>query len=108
MHEVHQRPVDVVGVERTAHATLPPPGAEHEMLDDQLAAPIEEVGERLPARRAIEHIGLFDLDPGQFAALCAQLVAQPGELLFSRQMRLARGQPLVSHNDPMMHHPSIS
>src|ERR1700720_4735682 len=98
----------MVGVERAADAALLPPGTEHEMLDDQLAASVEEVSERLLALRAIENIGLFDLDPGQFAPLRAHLVAQSGEFLFLCQMRLARGQPLVSTNDPIVHHRSIS
>src|SRR5215469_13536406 len=58
--------------------------------------------------RAVEDIGLFDLDPGEFTPLRVQLVAQPGELLLLRQMYLAGCQPLVSRHDPIVSHLSIS
>ena len=66
MWEVQIGAVNMIGQERTARATFLPflIRAEHEMIDDQLAAPIEEVGERLLALRTVEPIGLFDLDPG--------------------------------------------
>ena len=67
-------------------------GTEHKMLDDQLAAAVEEVGEGLLPVRAVEHILLFELDPGQFAPLRAQLVAQPRELFLLRQMRACAQQ----------------
>src|SRR5438105_1719684 len=108
MFEVHESALDMVDFERAADAALLPAGTEHEMLDDQLAAAVEQVGERLLALRTIEHIGLFDLDPWQVAPLRAQLVAQTGEFLFLGQMRLARGQPLLSRDNPMVHHRSIS
>ena len=43
MHEVHEGAVDMVGHKRAARATLFPSRAEHEVIDDQLAAPAEEV-----------------------------------------------------------------
>lgn len=41
--EVHVGAVDMVGEERAAHATHPPTGTEHEVIDDQLAASVEEL-----------------------------------------------------------------
>ena len=52
------------------------------MIDDQLAASGEEVGERLLTVRPVEDIPFLHLDPGQFTPLGAQLIAQPGEFLF--------------------------
>jgi len=41
------------------------------MVDDQLAATTEEVGERLFTVRSIETVGLFDLSPkATHAAAC--------------------------------------
>ena len=65
------RPVEMIGEKRATRATLLPAGTEHEMVDDHLAAPIEEIGEPLFALRAIEDVVLFDLDPGQRAPLGA-------------------------------------
>src|SRR6266511_4854098 len=89
----------MIGPERAALATLLPSWSEHEMHDDQLAASIEEVGERLLAVRPVEAIPLLHPDPGQLAALPAQLIAQPGEGLLLAQVLLARREPLVSRHD---------
>src|SRR5262249_50689573 len=75
----------------------------HEMLDDQLAASVKEIGERLLATRAIEDVFLLDFDPGQLAALAAQLIAQPSQLLLLAQMLLTRSDPLVSGHDSVLH-----
>src|SRR6516164_2177042 len=99
--------VDVVGVEGAADAALFPAGAEHEVLDDQLAAPLEKVGEGYLAPRPVEDIGLLDLDPGHLAALPAQFVARPGKLLLLRQQRPARDQPFVLRHDVRMVHAAL-
>src|SRR5260221_6999937 len=83
--EVHDRPIDMVHLERAADASVGPVRAEHEMLDDQLAAASKQIGKRLLADRCIENIGLADLDPGQRAPLGSQLIALPGEFLFLYQ-----------------------
>ena len=44
MFEMHESVFDTVDLERTDDAALLPAGTEHKMLDDQLAAPVEEVG----------------------------------------------------------------
>ena len=41
-----------------------PIGAEHEVIDDQLGAPVEEIGERESAIRPLEPVGLFHALPG--------------------------------------------
>ena len=96
VREVNQRTHGVVEFERAADAAFRPVRAEHEVLDDELAAPVEQVGERLLAVRAVEHVVLLDLDPGQRATFGAQLVAQAGEFLFLAQEFLACGKPFVA------------
>ena len=65
------------------------------MIDDQLAAAAEQVGQRLLAVRSVEHVILLDLDPWQFAALGAEPVARVRQFLFMGEMRLARGGPFL-------------
>ena len=71
MLDVHQGSLDVVGFERAADAAFVPARPEHEVLDDELAAAVEQIGQRLLALRRVEQIGLVDLDPGQFASFGA-------------------------------------
>jgi hypothetical protein len=75
----------MIELERAADASLAPVRSEHEMLDDQLAASAEQIGEGFLPVRPIEDIGLLDLDPRQCPPLAAELVAQAGELLFLAQ-----------------------
>src|SRR5437879_2191927 len=74
-------------------------GAEHRVIDDQLAATLEEVAECLRPALALEGIVLFDKLPRQIAPLPAQLVAHPGEVLLLRQVLLPCFEPLV-----VLHH----
>src|SRR5213593_2905171 len=70
-------------------------GAKHRVIDDQLAASFEEVAECLRPALTLEGVLLFDELPGQIAALPAQLVTHPGELLLLRQVLLPCPEPLV-------------
>jgi hypothetical protein len=97
--EVLPRAVDVVGLERTAGAARFPIGVKHQMMDDELTASIEQVGERHLALGRVEDIVLLDLDPGQGAPLGAQAVARPHVLLLLDQKRLTRSEPLVLRHD---------
>lgn len=71
MLEMHQRAFDMIGSEGTADAARFPTGAEHEVMDDQLAAPVEQIGERHVATERIEDIFLLDLHPRQGATFGA-------------------------------------
>jgi hypothetical protein len=93
--EVLPGAVDVVGLERAARAGGVPIGVIHQVMDDELAAPLEEVGERLPAFRRVEYIRLLDLHPGQRTPFRAQAVTRPHVLLLLDQERRARRQPFV-------------
>src|SRR6266436_4807640 len=76
----------MIHIERATRAALLPLRSKHEVINDQLAFPAEEVAKRLLSARSIENILLLHFLPGQFAAFPAQLIAQTGEflLLFSR------------------------
>jgi hypothetical protein len=71
MRQVHRRAIEMVTQKPAARAALLPPGAEHEVIDDQLAAAIEEVCQRHLAVRPVKYILLLDLLPGQLASLPA-------------------------------------
>jgi hypothetical protein len=65
---VHSRPdTEVVAFERRLVAP-------HEVVDDQLAAPVEQVGQASLANRPGEDVVLVDLDHRQGAALLVDLV----------------------------------
>src|SRR5260370_40163569 len=108
MFEMHESALDVVDLERAADAALLPAGAKHKMLDDQLAATVEEVSQHLRAVGSLEEVGLVDLDPRQLAAFGAQSVAQAGAFPFLPQVRLACSQAHGSRKHPLLRHHAIS
>ncbi len=63
--EMRHRAIKIVGKKRTSRAALIPVRSEHEMIDQQLAAPVEQIGKRFPSRRRIERIILVNLHPWQ-------------------------------------------
>ena len=69
------------------------------MLDDELAASVEQPGQRLPAVWAVEYIGLVDLEPGQRAPVRTQAVTLAGMRLLLGEMLPMLGQPLIPRHD---------
>src|SRR5215472_15633365 len=70
-------------------------GMEHRVIDDELAASLEEFTECPRPVLALEGVLLFHELPGEIAPLSAKLVAHPGELFLLRQMLLPCREPLV-------------
>src|SRR5882724_3960667 len=99
MLEMHESAFGMVDVKRTADATRLPCGSEHEMLYEQLATALEEIGQRLRAVRALEDVVLLDANPGQIAPLGVDLISQPGEFFLLLQEFRAGNKPLVSGNN---------
>src|SRR5205814_2821128 len=75
---------------------------EHEVVDEQLGAAVEELGEGLRAVLRLEAVVLVDPDPGQLAPLPGQLVAPAGELLLLLQQLVALRLPLLLGADPVL------
>ncbi len=96
MREMLVGAVDMVGAERAAGAALLPVRREHEVLHDELAAPVEEIRKRAFSRRRVENVFLLDLHPWQLTAFGHDLVAQFGQFLFAREMPFAGGNPVVA------------
>jgi hypothetical protein len=63
--QVHNRSVGVVGHVGAVLAGLLPTRGEHQVLHQQLAAAVEQVGQRATAHRRVEFVGLVDPHPGQ-------------------------------------------
>jgi hypothetical protein len=88
-------PLEVVGPEGAALAPGLVLGGEHKVVDDELTAAVEEVGQRPAAARRLEHVLLVDPLPWKLAPLAVQIIPQAGELLLLREQLLARLEPLL-------------
>src|SRR5437899_539753 len=85
---------DVVDQERAARAArvqVPPP---HEVIDDQLTAPLEQVQQARLAIGTLEDIVLVDLDHRELAPPGVERVMGPGQRLLVGKQFLAGNQPL--------------
>src|SRR5207237_9263034 len=89
----HVLALGMFNIELTIRSALLSLRSKHEVINDQLAFPAEEVAERLLSARSIENIFLLHFLPGQFAAFPAQLIAQTGEFLLLSQEFLACRNP---------------
>ena len=101
--------------EHTKHGRVEGPGRlrpgrfwiEHRVIDHELVASIKHVVQGdLPAL-ALEGVVLVHQLPGKLAALATQLIAQVRELLFFRQVLLARRDPLVVGHHLVSYHPTF-
>jgi hypothetical protein len=103
--------VEVVGDERAAGASRvllvdPEPEAEHEVVDEQLRAAVEELGQRLLPGVRLEHVLPVDRYPGQLLAPAGKLIAVAHVLLLGVEQLAPRRQPLVPGPSPVLRHPS--
>src|SRR6266516_6389794 len=67
--------------------------AEHEVVDDQLGAPVEQLCQRLVSLVGVEAVLLFDRQPRQVAPLGGELVAAAGQFLLLGEQLVAGGMP---------------
>src|SRR6476646_3176146 len=91
----------MVGFEGAAEAAFLPIGAEHEMVDDQLAASFEEIGQCDLPVRTVENVLLVDFHPREGATLGGELIAHPGKAFFIGKMLFAGIKPFLARNDLM-------
>src|SRR5712675_695180 len=104
MVQMHDDVVEVVRPERAGRAALLPVGAEHEVVDDELALAREEIGERLLSLRAIEDVLLLDFFPRKLATLAAQRITLAREGLLQHEKFPARFHPFVVGDGTMRAH----
>src|SRR5438093_3930496 len=91
--------VKMIGQIGAAFAALFPARTEHEMINNQLAAALEQIGQSLFSLWAIKDILLLDLGHREFAPCRTKRVALARELLFPRQQILPSDQPLTFRHD---------
>src|SRR5262245_11789362 len=70
------------------------PWREHEVVEDELAAPLEQIDERRAPFGTFEHVLLVDLRHGRPAALGGKRIALASRLLFLREQFLMCGKPV--------------
>src|SRR6266511_1433495 len=83
LKSVREDAVDGVGYRRTCRATGVVARSEHEVVDEQLGSPVEQLDERLLAVVRVDAVFLLHPHPRQLASLLRDLVAEPGVLLFA-------------------------
>src|SRR5436190_1810539 len=114
--EVREGSVEVIGDEGAAGASRvllvdPEPVAEHEVVDEQLRAPVEELGKGLLPIVRLEDVLLLDPDPGQLLASACQVVAPAHVFLLGVEQLPPCCQPLVSARGSVLSHhvsPSVA
>src|SRR5688500_10827539 len=79
-------------------------GPEHEVVDDQLRAPAEQVFERSAPLVGLEPVLLVDPDPGQLLPPPRQLVAPPCKLLLGLQQLEPRCTPFFTCSGLVLGH----
>src|SRR5215831_18980137 len=85
MFQMRRDAIEAVCPERAVLAAFVPVRPVHEVIDQQLAAALEQLRKGLAAVRPIEDVLFLHLHPRQCAALLAQSVALPGKLLLFGQ-----------------------
>ncbi|NYJ15087.1 hypothetical protein GGI64_006192 [Rhizobium leguminosarum] len=93
----------MIGQEGAAGAAGIPIRAEHEMIDQKLAAAVKEIGERLLSLGRVEDVILIDLHPGQRQPFGVDAVAQLRRLLFLQQQGTAGFDPLLTGHNLILH-----
>jgi len=78
---VNREGAKAVGDRRAGGTARGVAGAEHEVVDEQLRPPTEQVGERRRALVGLEPVVLVDPDTGQLLPLPGQFVAFPWRVL---------------------------
>jgi len=92
---------ETVGDMGTVRSAGVPARIEHEVVDDELAAVLEKIGQRFLALRPDEDVRLRDFLPRQLTALSSEIILALREFFFFLQQRDSRLQPLVAGNHGM-------
>src|SRR5205807_335056 len=99
MRQVPVGAIEVVSQIGTAFAAFFPIRAEHKVVNDELAAAAEKIGQRLFASRGVEDVLFVDLYHRQLTPRGAERVSLTCEFFFSRQQIFSGDQPLSFRND---------
>src|SRR5439155_16807202 len=78
--------------------------AEHEVVDEQLTAAVEQVRKRARAVVGVEAVLLLESNPRQLASLPRQLVTHAGVLLLTYEQIVTGSCPLLAVYDLVLGH----
>src|SRR5204863_1594420 len=78
--------------------------AEHEVVDGELGAAVEQFGQGLGAVLGLQRVLLLDRQPRQPLALRSQLVAQPGQRLLALEQLTPGRSPFFTRHDRVRGH----
>src|SRR5450755_4651996 len=88
---------------RTGRAARRIGRAEHEVVDDQLRAPVKQFWQGLGPVVGAEAVFLLDRHPGEVAPLRSELVAAARQFFFLRKQLVASRKPLLACRDFVLH-----
>jgi energy-converting hydrogenase Eha subunit G len=87
---------NVISKEGATDAAFCVVGPEHEVVDDELLAAFEEIGQSERSVWALEDVRLVDFDVWELTAFCGESVAGFGVLFFLFEEELAGCDPLFA------------
>src|SRR5215469_11901370 len=96
MREVDDGAVEAVRDRRAGRTPCRVLGPEHEVVDEQLRASPEQIGEGRRALIGLEAVLLVDAEPGQLLPPPRQLVAAPRQRLLGLEQLQPRRKPLFT------------
>src|SRR2546427_3129032 len=102
--QVDGKAVEAVGDRRARWAAGGVVGPEHEVVDEKLRAPSEEVCQRGAPLVGLESVLLVDPDPWQLLPSPRQLVAAPRQLLLRLEQLAPRCKPLLTCPGHVLRH----
>ena len=79
-------------------------GPEHDVVGEQLRAPVEELGERLLPVLGVELVLLLHRDPGKLTPLLGHLLAELGVLGLELRELVASRLPFLAGSDLVVGH----
>src|SRR3954449_1926064 len=82
-------------------------GSEHEVVDEELRAVVEQLGEGACAADGVEAVLVLERHPRKLAALLRKRVGELRVLLLPDEQRLACGEPVLPCSDPVLHARSL-
>jgi hypothetical protein len=100
--------VEAIGDRRASRTTRGVVGPEHEVVDQELRAPFEQIRQRSTSIVGLEPVVLVDADPRELLTPPRQLVVAACELLLRRQQLEPLCQPLFTCSCPVRGHRLIA
>ena len=101
---MREHAVDGVGDRRVDRVTGLVARAEHEVVDEQLGAPVEQLAERLLTVVSVEAVVLLHSHPRQLASLPRELVAESRVFLLAGKELLTCSEPLLAGSNLVISH----